>query len=42
MWAEDKANLINIDSKKHDELVSIVQSTVHFANLLLGHILKKR
>ncbi len=42
MWAKDKANLINIDSKKHDELVSIVQSTVHFANLLLGHILKKR
>lgn len=42
MWQEDKANLINIDSKKHDELVSIVQSTVHFANLLLGHILKKR
>ena len=42
MWIEDKANLINIESKKHDELVSIVQSTVHFANLLLGHILKKR
>lgn len=41
-WQDDKANLINIDSKKHDELVSIVQSTVHFANLLLWHILKKR
>lgn len=42
LWVEDKANMISIDSKKHDELVSIVQSTVHFANLLLGHILKKR
>ncbi|MDD3302567.1 MAG: prephenate dehydrogenase/arogenate dehydrogenase family protein [Candidatus Gracilibacteria bacterium] len=39
---EDKANLISIDSDKHDELVSIVQSIVHFINLLLGHILKKR
>lgn len=42
LWKEDKANLINLESNKHDELVSIVQSTVHFANLLLGHILKKR
>lgn len=39
---EDKANLISIDSDKHDELVSIVQSIVHFINLLLWHILKKR
>lgn len=31
-----------MDSKKHDELVSIVQSSVHFINLLLGYILKER
>lgn len=42
MWKKDWANLIQIDSKKHDEIVSIVQSTVHFMNLFLGHILKER
>lgn len=42
LWKNDQANLIEINSQKHDELVSIVQSTVHFWNLLLGHILKKR
>ncbi len=39
---QDGANMINMSSKKHDELVSIVQSAVHFVNLLLGHILKKK
>ncbi len=42
LWKEDKTNLIKLDSYKHDELVAIVQSTVHFINLLLWHILQKR
>lgn len=42
IWKNDWANLIEIDSKKHDEIVSIVQSTVHFMNLFLWHILKER
>ena len=42
LWQEDGANLIELPSKKHDELVAIVQSTVHILNLLFGHILSKR
>lgn len=41
IWKKDKANLIEMTSLKHDKIVSVVQSSVHFANLLLGHILKK-
>jgi len=42
LWQQDWANLIPIESKKHDEMVSIIQSTVHILNLVLGHILKQR
>lgn len=42
LWKEDGANLIELSSQKHDELVAIVQSTVHIMNLMLGHILIKR
>ena len=42
LFKQDGANMINMSSKKHDELVSIVQSAVHFVNLLLWHILKKK
>ena len=42
LFENDWANLICLEWKKHDELVSIVQSTVHIMNLLLWHILKKR
>lgn len=42
MWREDGANLIELSSARHDELVAIVQSSVHILNLLLGHILQKR
>lgn len=42
LWKNDWANLIELPSRKHDELVAIVQSTVHIINLMLGHILKKR
>lgn len=39
---KDWANLMEMSSKKHDELVSIVQSTVHILNLVLWHVLKER
>ncbi len=42
IWKSDGANLIKLSSKKHDELVAIVQSMVHIINLLFGHILVKR
>ncbi len=42
LWKTDWANLLKIESKKHDEFVSIVQSSVHLMNLLLWHILQKR
>ena len=42
LWKMDGANLIELPSKKHDELVAIVQSTVHIINLLFGHLLAKR
>ncbi len=42
LWKGDWANLIELSSRKHDELVAIVQSTVHIMNLMFGHILTKR
>lgn len=39
---KDGAKLIELESNKHDELVSIVQSTVHVMNLVLWHVLKER
>ncbi|MDD2516165.1 MAG: prephenate dehydrogenase/arogenate dehydrogenase family protein [Candidatus Gracilibacteria bacterium] len=42
IWKEDGANLIEMSSKRHDEIVGIIQSSVHFINLLIGHILKKK
>lgn len=42
LWKTDGANLIELSSRKHDELVAIVQSTVHIMNLMLGHLLTKR
>lgn len=42
LWKNDGANLIEMESSKHDELVAIVQSSVHFVNLLIGHILVER
>lgn len=42
LWQTDGANLIELSSRDHDELVAVVQSSVHFVNLLLGHILKKQ
>lgn len=42
VFKKDEANLIEMNSYKHDEMVAIVQSTVHFINLLLWHILQKR
>jgi len=42
LWNTDKANLIELKSSKHDELVALVQSSVHFINLLMWHILAKR
>lgn len=42
LWKSDGANLIELSSRKHDELVAIVQSTVHIMNLMFGHILSKR
>ncbi|EKE29606.1 MAG: Prephenate dehydrogenase [uncultured bacterium (gcode 4)] len=42
LWKGDEANLIELESSRHDELVAIVQSSVHFINLLMGHILRKR
>lgn len=42
LWQEDWANLIELESHKHDELVAILQSSIHFVNLMTGHILKKR
>lgn len=41
IWKNDWANLIKLKSKKHDEIVAILQSSVHFINLLIWHILKK-
>ncbi len=41
LWKEDGANLIELSSQRHDELVAIVQSTVHIMNLMLWHILLK-
>jgi prephenate dehydrogenase len=34
--------MIELSSERHDELVAIVQSSVHIMNLVLGHILEKR
>lgn len=42
MFAHDWAKLIELESRKHDELVSVVQSSVHIMNLMLWHILKER
>jgi len=42
LWASDGANLIELPSRKHDELVAIVQSTTHIMSLMLGHVLEKR
>lgn len=42
LFINDWVNLIKLESRKHDEIVSIVQSSVHIMNLLLWHILKKR
>lgn len=42
LWKEDGANLIELPSRKHDEFVAIVQSTVHIMNLMFGHLLAKR
>ncbi len=42
MLKEDKANFIQMESDKHDELIWIVQSSVHIINLMFWHILKKR
>lgn len=42
LWKNDKANLLELKSDKHDELVALVQSSVHFMNLLMWHILAKR
>jgi len=42
LWKEDRANLIELKSNRHDELVAVVQSSVHFINLLMWHILAKR
>ncbi|MDD2917268.1 MAG: prephenate dehydrogenase/arogenate dehydrogenase family protein [Candidatus Gracilibacteria bacterium] len=42
LWKADGANLIELPSRKHDELVAIVQSTVHIMNLMFGHLLAKR
>lgn len=42
LWTQDEANLIELESHKHDELVAILQSSVHFINLLIGHVLKTR
>lgn len=39
---KDWVNLIELESKKHDELIWIVQASVHLINLLLWHIIKKR
>lgn len=42
LWRADGANLIELPSRKHDELVAIVQSTTHIMSLMLGHVLQKR
>lgn len=42
LWKEDWANLINMSSQKHDELIALVQPMTHFINFVFGHILKKR
>jgi len=42
LFKNDWANLFEIKSEKHDEFVSIVQSSVHIINSLLWNILKKR
>lgn len=42
LWKSDGANMIELSSDHHDELVAIVQSSVHILNLILGHLLKKR
>jgi prephenate dehydrogenase len=42
LWKDDGVNLIELSSKKHDELVAIVQSTVHIMNIMFGHILESR
>lgn len=39
---DEGAFLIQLDSKTHDEIVSLLQSTIHFLNLLLGYVLRKR
>ncbi len=42
IWKDDGANLLELSSAKHDELVAIMQSTVHIMSLMFGHLLKKR
>ncbi|MDD2486812.1 MAG: prephenate dehydrogenase/arogenate dehydrogenase family protein [Candidatus Gracilibacteria bacterium] len=42
LWKEDKANLIEMSSKKHDELIGLIQPMTHFVNFIFGHMLKKR
>ncbi|EKE26165.1 MAG: Prephenate dehydrogenase [uncultured bacterium (gcode 4)] len=42
LWKADKANLIEMSSKKHDELIWLIQPMTHFVNFVFGHMLKKR
>ncbi len=42
MWKKDGANLIKMTSQRHDEIVAIVQSSVHLVNLILWNILLKK
>lgn len=42
LWKADGVNLLELSSAKHDELVAIMQSTVHIMSLMFGHLLKKR
>lgn len=42
LWKEDGANLIQMTSKRHDELVWLIQPMTHFVNFLFWHMLKER
>lgn len=42
LWKEDKANLIEMTSQKHDELIWLIQPMTHFVNFVFWHMLKKR